>query len=493
MAESLAERIARMPRLEQLEALRQIAPSPEDVKALEYNWSFWGRPEQQEPPGDWFVWAFVAGRGAGKTRTASEWVLKRKRQGARRIALVARTAADVRNVIVLGESGILATSPPWDRPKYEPTKSCLTWDNGCKAELYSADKPDALRGPQFDTAVTDELAAYRYPEAYAQLRLGVRSAQSGLTPRILVTTTPRATPLMKQILQDPTVHVTRGTTWDNKAHLAPTFIGDIKRLYGGTRLGRQELEGEMLLDNPGALFRIEWIEDHRDLNTDPEHLEHLQLDRIVIGVDPAVTTGDDADETGIVVAGVKDAHLGGGRYLRVGYIIEDASDKYTPDEWARVIVKLYRQYAANAVVVEVNNGGDLVKKNIHTVDASVYVKEVHATRGKAIRAEPVSALYEQGRIRHLGGFPKLEDQMCEWVPGVLVQSLDMGGGPKKKRKASPDRMDAMVWAIWDLMVEHAVRDTEGDNPDETEHERIEREALEDLLHDDFKDDDRAWF
>jgi phage terminase large subunit-like protein len=415
------------------EALRNsliAALSPAEAEALLYDWHFWARPNQLPPDGDWRVWLLLAGRGFGKTRTGAELVRARvTARMARRIALVAPTAADARDVVVEGESGILAISPPGDRPRYEPSKRRLTWANGAIATLYSADQPERLRGPQHDTAWCDELASWRYPEAWDMLMFGLRL---GADPRIVVTTTPRPTRLLRELVADRTVTVTRGTTYENRANLAPDFIEQIVRKYEGTRLGRQEIEAEILDDLPGGLWNRGIIEAARS-RTAPE------LVRVVVAIDPAATSGAEADETGIIVAG-RDAQ-------GHGWVLADLSGRYQPVEWAKAVVAAYRAYRADRVVAEVNNGGEMVEATLRTIEPNLAFAAVHASRGKVIRAEPVAALYEQGRVHHLGSFAQLEDQMC---------NLSRGGRAEAEvRRAgySPDRADALVWALTDLLVE----------------------------------------
>jgi phage terminase large subunit-like protein len=433
---SLAERFATLPEARRKKILAAL--SPRERAQLEFTWEFWARPKQLEPSGDWRVWMLCAGRGYGKTRCGAEWVRTLVEGGrAGRIALVAATAADARDVVVEGESGLVAICPPWNRPLYEPSKRRLTWRSGATASLYSADEPDRLRGPQHDAAWADELAAWRYPEAWDQLMFGLRL---GADPRVVVTTTPRPTPLIRQLISSPTTVVTRGTTYENRAHLAGAFYESIVKQYEGTRLGQQELLAELLDDNPGALFRRDDIEKGRVREAPP-------LVRIVVAVDPAVSSGEASNETGIVVAGLGvDAHA---------YVLADVSGRLTPYEWARRTVDSYHAHRADRIVAEKNQGGALVESNLRTVDPRIPYKGVTATRGKTTRAEPVGALYEQGRVHHVGCFPKLEDQMCAWDPSAQV-----GGRARREsaavsdhRSASPDRMDALVWALTELMVE----------------------------------------
>lgn len=399
----------------------QTLTQPE-ARALWHDWRFWARDEQLPPPGNWRVWLLLAGRGFGKTRTINEWACERARAyPGSRGAVVAATAADARDVLIEGESGITNIGDEANRPNYEPSKRRLTWPNGAQAIVLSADEPERFRGPQYHWAVADELAAWRYPEAWDMLLMGLRL---GNDPRCAVATTPRPIKIIKALLSDPTCAVTRGTTYDNRANLAPSFFTDIINRYEGTRLGRQELMAELLEDNPGALWKRAWIDDTRALQAPT-------LARIVIAVDPAASS--EGDEHGIVGAGMaladKKAHL---------YVLEDASRHGSPDEWGRAVVTLYHKLGADSVVAEANNGGEMVSHVINTVDRNVPVKLVHASRGKQTRAEPVSAIYEQGRAHHVGTFAPLEDEMCQWEPGA----------------ASPNRMDALVWAGTELVLGH---------------------------------------
>jgi phage terminase large subunit-like protein len=376
------------------------------------------------PGGDWLVWLLLAGRGFGKTRTGAETVRKTlAEQGASRVALVGPTAADVRDVMVEGESGILATAAPDYRPVWEPSNRKLTWPDGRLAMCYSADEPDRLRGPQHDFAWCDELAAWRYPEAWDMLLLGLRLGQR---PRVVVTTTPRPKALIRDLVAARTTVVTRGSTFDNAKNLAEPFLSVITARYEGTRLGRQELYAELLEQADGALWTRAMVEAARIAPADKPYQT-----RVVIAIDPAVTAGEQSDETGIIAAGIGDDGL--------VYVTDDWSGRFSPDEWARRAIRLFKERDADRIVGEVNNGGDLIATTLRTVDPNIAFKAVTASRGKRTRAEPVSALYEQRRVRHVGGFPLLEDQMCNWVPG----------GPER----SPDRLDALVWAITELKLE----------------------------------------
>lgn len=406
------------------------ALTPSRARALLYEWSFWARPNQLPPEGDWRVWLLLAGRGFGKTRTGAEMIRSRAiAQTARRLALVAPTAGDARDVMVEGESGILAISPPWERPRYEPSKRRLTWPNGAIATLFSADEPERLRGPQHDAAWCDELASWRYPEAWDMLMFGLRL---GGDPRVVITTTPRPTALLRELIADPTVMVTRGTTYENRANLAPGFFGQIIRKYEGTRLGRQELDAELLEDVPGALWNRGIIEGTRARSA-PAFI------RVVVAIDPAVSSTSSADETGIIVAGKDERGQ--------GWVLADASGHYQPTEWARTAISAYRAHSADRIVAEVNNGGDMVEATLRIIEPNVPFAAVRASRGKLTRAEPVAALYEQGRVHHLGVFPQLEDQMCAFAADAHSSSRVRAAG------CSPDRVDALVWALTDLLVE----------------------------------------
>jgi phage terminase large subunit-like protein len=391
----------------------------------------WKPHDSQIPPeGDWRVWLLLAGRGFGKTRTGAEFVRAMVKSGqARRIALVAPTALDARSVMVEGESGLLSIGLPHERPEYEPSLHRLTWKkSGAVATLFSADEPNRLRGPQHDLAWCDELAAWRYPQAWDMLMFGLRlPGPAGGDPRAIVTTTPRPIRLIRELLADPKVAVTRGRTADNAAHLAPAFLDQIVRRYEGTRLGRQELDGELLDDMPGALWTHALIDAARVT-------AHPDLVRIVVAIDPAATSGEHADETGIVVA-ARDA-------AGHGYVLADASGHHPPVEWARIAVAAYHAQHADRIVAEVNNGGEMVAAMLRLTDPNVPFTAVHAAHGKVARAEPVAALYEQGRVHHLGAFAPLEDQMCAFSADF---DRDIAG-------YSPDRVDALVWALTELFL-----------------------------------------
>jgi len=432
MGKSLAQLIAAMSDEEKAEVLAGLDP-----EALQWDWSFWGRPEQQRPQGDdWNIWMYLAGRGAGKTRTASEWVreeAKYTNTGQRRFALVARTAADVRDVIVEGESGIINVTPPSERPLYEPSKRRLTWPNGNTATCFTADEPDSLRGPQFTHAWGDEVAAWRQtPDgagltAFENLRIGTRL---GTNPKIMITTTPKRVPLLYELLREADSHpgkviITKGSTMDNTGNLSAAYMDGILGVYEGTRLAAQELYGEMLSDVEGALWTVELIDRTRQMSA-------MNAPLRVIGVDPSVAENP-RDECGIVVvSSTADRDL----YKRQSWVLEDASILGSPDVWANRVVAMARKWGC-PVVAEVNQGGALVRNAINTIDPTVKVLEVHSKYGKALRAEPITLAYEQDRVHHVGYLADLESQMTAWIPG---------------EGKSPDRVDALVHALTALLI-----------------------------------------
>ena len=389
---------------------------------LLYDWSFWARPEQLPPARDWETWLVLAGRGFGKTRTGAEWVRAEAESGRRRrIALVGPTLRDVRKTMVEGEAGVIQISPPWFRPLFVKSDLRLVWPNGTVADLYSAERPDRLRGPSHDAAWADELAAWTHlDDTWDNLELTLRG---GADPRRVVTTTPKPRQGLKRLIADPTTHVTRGPTSANADNLAKGYVARLERRYAGTRLGRQELEAEMLDEAEGALWNLQRLDALR-AETAPD------LVRVAVSVDPAVSTGPRSAETGIVVAGIASDGT--------GYVLADLSGRYRPEEWAGRAIAAFRAHGADRVVGETNNGGDLVEATLRAVDATVPFRAVTASRGKRVRAEPIAALYEQRRVRHVGRLPGLEDQMVGWRP--------LDGGP------SPDRVDALVWALTELML-----------------------------------------
>lgn len=409
---------------------------PEALGFILADWQVWARDDQLPPGatgtgGDWRVWLILGGRGAGKTRAGAEWVRAKAlgvpplgAERAHRIALVGETLADVRRVMIEGVSGLLAIHGDDERPTLEVSKSQLVWPNGTIAQMFSAEDPNSLRGPQFDTAWCDELAKWRYAEeTWDMLQFGLRLGEA---PAIAVTTTPKPLPLLKSIMGDPATVTTRAATAANAAHLAPAFIAEMERRYAGTALGRQELLGEIVDEQSGSLWRRDWIEQARVTHC-PE------LRNIVVAVDPPVTATARSDACGIIVAG-----LGAdGR----AYIASDRTlQGRTPDVWARAAVRAYHDFMADRVVAEVNQGGDLVVSVLRQIDEAVAVRTVRATRGKWLRAEPVAALYAEGRVAHVGVHATLEEQMLAF------------GADGLSRGRSPDRVDALVWALTDLLI-----------------------------------------
>lgn len=420
---NLASILAAMPAAERRAALASLSPT--ELTAMEYAWAVWARADQLPPPGDWRTWALLGGRGSGKTRSSAEWVRAEVEGGRRgRLAIVGPTSDTIRRDQVEGVSGILSISPNWNRPNYEPSARRIVWDNGAIAYLFSAEEPDRLRGPNLDGAWCDELAAWADAEAvWSNLQMALRlTGLKGDAPRVLVSTTPKRHALLRQILQAASTIVTRSRTTDNAANLDATTLDYLKQRYGGTTLGRQELDAELLDDVDGALWNRAMLDQGRVM-------EFPQLRRVVVAVDPAGSSGAKSDETGIVAAGYgSEGH---------GYVLADASGRYSPEGWARAAISLYRSLKADTIVAEKNYGGDMVEATIRAVDPNVPVKMVSASRGKAVRAEPIVAFYEQRRVHHVGNLPDLEDQLCGWDPNTS--------------KGSPDRLDALVWALTDLM------------------------------------------
>ena len=412
------------------EVLEQLGPKK--TEELQHTWEFWARPEQLEPTGDWNIWIALAGRGWGKTRAGVEWVRHQIKSGKKRIAAVAPTNSDIRRVMVEGESGFLNVCWKGDKtyrggklgyPNWSPTNRTLTWENGAKVEFYSAEDPERLRGPQFHAAWADEVAAWRnQQDVWDMLQFTLRL---GRKPRVMVTTTPKPTKLMRALIASPQSHITRGSTFDNIDNLAKPFLETIKKEYEGTRLGNQELYAEMLEEADGALWTTEILD-----GCTVEQKDIPELNRIVVSIDPAVTSKTESDMTGIIVAGID---VNG-----IGYVLEDATDRYSPAEWAAKAISLYQEYSADRIVAERNQGGDMVRRTLEAEDEAVPIRLVHASRGKMARAEPISALYERGKVKHAKGLDELETQMRTWEP---LGSM-----------GSPDRLDACVWALTDLML-----------------------------------------
>lgn len=409
-----------------------------ELQAVLHDWELWARDDQLPPKSlpsgaPWRVWVILGGRGAGKTRAGSEWI-RAKALGhgggrpAQRIALVGETIGDVRRVMIEGVSGLMSVHREDERPRLEISKLQLVWPNGAVAQMFSAETPDALRGPQFDCAWADELAKWRRADdTWDMLQFALRL---GDQPQALVTTTPRPLQLLKTIMADAASVVTRARTTDNAQNLAPSFIAEMTRRYAGSALGRQELDGEIVDERAGALWRRDWIDTQR-LSQSPD------LQRVVVAVDPPVTATAKSDACGIVVAGV-------GGDARAYVLADRTLQGREPHEWARAAVAAYEDFAADAIVAETNQGGDLVATLLHQVNEHVPVRQVRATRGKWVRAEPVAALYAEGRVAHVGRFEKLEDQMCAFGADGLVAGR------------SPDRLDALVWALTDLMIDRAM-------------------------------------
>jgi phage terminase large subunit-like protein len=419
--------------------LRRLLPelTPDLVELVDQDWVYWGRGDQKPPVSrNLSTWLVLGGRGAGKTRTGAEWV-KGMALGlppfadspTGRIALVGETQGQVRDVMVEGVSGLLSIHTRWERPTWSPSLRRLKWPNGAIAQAFSAEDPEGLRGPQFGAAWSDELAKWpNLQECWDMLQFGLRL---GDRPRQVATTTPRPVPLIKRLLVDPHVAVSRAATRANRFNLAPEFLRTVQEAYGGTRLGRQELDGEIVEESADALWTRAMIEDCR-LTARPA------MARIVVAIDPPASSSQRADSCGLVVAGIdRDG---------IGHVLEDATlSGARPHDWATRAVALYQRHEADALVVEVNQGGEMATSVIREVDPAVPVTAVRATRGKYLRAEPVAALYAQGRVRHVGAFPALEDELCDFGPGGLSSGR------------SPDRLDALVWALTHLMLTSKAR------------------------------------
>lgn len=409
------------------------------LKALPWMFEFWALPHQIIPNGKWSTWVIMGGRGAGKTRAGAEWVRAQVEgsrpldEGAcRQIALVGETYDQVRDVMVFGDSGIFACCPPDRRPKWQATRKRLVWPNGAVATCYSASDPEGLRGPQFDGAWVDELAKWKKGRAaWDMLQFALRL---GDDPRQVVTTTPKNVAVLREVLDREGTVSTSAPTSANAVNLAQSFLDKVTADYGGTRLGRQELDGELLQDVDGALWHLEDLDAIR-LRNAPE------LTRVVVAVDPPTTSGENADACGIIVAGVV---MQGPPQDWRAYVLADLTlHAVTPNAWAKAVVVAAKEFGADRVVAEVNQGGEMVETVLRQHSGLVPYKGVRASRGKSARAEPVAALYEQGRVFHLDGLRDLEDQMCR-------MSLAGFCG-----KGSPDRVDALVWALTDLMVDAA--------------------------------------
>ena len=420
------------------ELLLKMRETASEVDCLQrlHEWAFLARREQREPPGDWRTWLILAGRGFGKTRAGAEWVREQVRRGAGRIALIAPTMADARDIMVRGESGLLSVCWKGDvthagrltgLPRYVASRRLLVWANGAQAMLFSAEEPERLRGPQHDVLWADELCAWRYPHATWDMAMfGLRL---GPDPRACVTTTPKPLALIRDLAEDPATVVTRGTTFDNANNLAPGFIEAVRAKYHGTAMGRQELMGELLAESEDALWSRARLDAQRMAT--PQDLR-----RIVVAVDPPAGSRRGGAACGIVAVGTGSAADTDSHSL---YVLADSTvSGAKPVAWAHRAIALYHRLAADRLIAEANQGGDMVAAVLREVDPGVPVRLVHARRGKWLRAEPVAALYEQGRVHHVGALPELEDEMCDF--GLT----GLSGG------RSPDRLDALVWAITEL-------------------------------------------
>lgn len=422
---SNAQRFAELPKNQRDAFLLSLSQS--EAEALYYDWrGFNARPNQIAPEGDWLIWLALAGRGFGKTRMGTEWVREQVKAGKKRIGIVTNTYTDLLNVVLYGESGLLSICPKNEIKSFKQKPFEVVFANGAIAQGYCATTPDLLRGIQFDCAWCDELVKWEYPrETWDMLNMCVRL---GDNPQIFISTTPSPISLIKDIVagKEGKVVVTRGSTAENKANLSEKFIENIYAKHAGTRLGRQELEGEILGDMPNALWRNDWFEMYRLGFTQ----ELPKMERILVAIDPAVSDNEASNETGIVVVGMKNNEI---------YVLEDATIAGTPKDWATRAISRYHAYQADSIVVEINQGGDMCKHTLRSVDDTVSISEVRASRGKHVRAEPVSALYEQGRVHHCKRFPELEEQLLQFTANGYMGEL------------SPDRADALIWGISKLL------------------------------------------
>ena len=404
------------------------AVSSQSLALLITSWALRAKPHQIPASQDWLIWLLLGGRGAGKTRTGAEWIREQvMEKGMRRIALVAPTYQDAREVMIEGESGLQNIGYPSERPRYSVSRRRLDWPNGAVGYVFSSEDPDGLRGPQFDCAWADEFCAWTHPkDTLSNLRLALRLGEA---PQLVMTTTPKPIPALKQLLSSAGLLISRGATSDNQDNLAPNFLAAMEEAYGGTRLGRQELGGEFLEDHPGALWTRQLIED--SIASAPER----EFDKIILSIDPPVSTGERADSCGLIVAG----RIGKGRSAKA-YILHDGTVQgLSPEGWASHAIKLAEGWGVDYMLAEVNQGGDLVSCVLRGVAPHIAIRKVRASRGKNMRAEPVALLYEQGRINHIGRFSALEDELC------LM-------GKKGQQKGSPDRADALVWAVTELLL-----------------------------------------
>jgi len=422
---SLVELFALLPDAERGDLLSSLTDT--QLEDFYFDWRLWARPEQLAPSGNWTTWLILAGRGFGKTRAGAEWVGQiTEACPAARIALVGANFADGRVVMVEGESGLLSIAPPKTRPVWEPSLKKLTWPNGAEARLYSAAEPEGLRGPQHSHGWCDEIGKWANNAGQAtacwdNLKMGLRL---GAQPQLVATTTPRPVPLVKALIKDPHTRLTKGKTTDNQAHLPEAFLNNMQADYGGSSLGRQELDGELLEELDGALWPRALLEQCR-ITPAPDVV------RSVVAVDPPASASGDA--CGIIVAAM-------GQDKKAYILADESVEKASPEKWAKAVARASEKWVADKVIAEANQGGAMVASVLRAADINLPVRLVHASRGKVARAEPVAALYEAGRVYHVGAFPRLEDEMC----GLLI------GGQYEGSGRSPDRADALVWALTEL-------------------------------------------
>ncbi len=408
------------------DALLHGLRSSTDLNQYALNWAHQARPHQTPEFDDWLIWLLLGGRGSGKTRTGAEWIREQvAHHGKSRIALVAPTINDAREVMLEGESGLLHIGYPSERPTFSVSRRRLDWPNGAVGHIFTAEDPDGLRGPQFDAAWADEFCAWAYPEqALSNLRLALRLGEA---PQLVITTTPRPIAALKALMQTKGLLISRGSTADNADNLAPSFLSSMEDAYGGTQLGRQELGGEYIEDHPGALWT-------RDMLARAFSETRPDCDKIILAIDPPVTSGPHSDACGLIMAG----RAGQGREARA-FILQDGTVQgRSPEGWAKAAISLARAWQADYILAETNQGGELVSSILRAVDPAVPIRSVHASRSKQARAEPVALLYEQGRVRHCGYFTALEDELA----AMGTQALNH----------SPDRADALVWAVRELLL-----------------------------------------
>ena len=421
---SSKDTIASLPRAIKKAWLKNLSDA--QARQLLDDFSHWGDPSQLPPPGDWLIWLFMGGRGAGKTRAGAEWVRALVKSGHERIALIGPSFADVREVMIEGPSGLKHIGPVDERPVFEVSRKRLVWPNGAVGYAFSAEDPDGLRGPQFSAAWGDEFAVWPKPqETLDTLRMGLRL---GSAPRLMLTTTPRPIKALKRLMSVKGLAVSRRATSENAVNLGAGFVDAMQAAYGASRLGRQELLGELIADPPGALWR------RGDVEACEGEIPRA-LDRIIVAIDPPASSGPTSDECGIIIAG----RVGEGLNARAVILADLSFGPARPADWARRAVSAFDAYEADAVIAEANQGGEMVASVLHTQSPGLPVRLVRASRGKAARAEPVAALYEAGRVIHAGAFPGLVDQMCAFGSPEAVSS-------------SPDRVDALVWAVFELLI-----------------------------------------